>query len=146
MNNKNRGTSLIRASLLAAVLTAGGALVAYASLPSAADDGQARAAARGDNRAQGGSHDQGSDENDADGHATAAGKLADNWDRLDATLNDVLDRLKDGHGADAAVTALQNVIDRLSGDIGLNRAADAINGDTGGPDLPDVVANHPGRP
>jgi hypothetical protein len=118
MNHKHRVARLIRASLLATVLTAGGALVAYASLPSAAEDG----------------------------HATAAGNFAANSDRLDATLNDVLDRLKDGHAADAAVTALQNVIDRLGGDIGLNRAADAINGDTGGPDLPDVVANHPGRP
>jgi hypothetical protein len=118
MNYKIRGASLIRASLLAAILTVGGALVAYASLPSAAEDG----------------------------HATAAGKLVGNSDRLEATLNDVLDRLKDGHAADAAVTALQNVIDRLGGDIGLNRATDAVNGDAGGPDLPDVVTNHPGRP
>ena len=146
MNHKNRGTSLIRAGLLATVLTVGGALVAYASLPSAADDGQARAAARSDNGAQGNGHAQGADENAADGHATAAGKLAANWDRLDATLNDVLDRLKDGHAADAAVAALQNVIDRLGGDIGLNRATDAVNGDAGGPNLPDVVTNHPGRP
>ncbi len=146
MNPKNRGASLVRAGLLATVLTAGGALVAYASLPSATDDGQAHAAARGDNGAEGDSHDQGADENAADGHATAAGKFAANWDRLDGTLNDVLDRLRDGHAADAAVTALQNVIGHLGGDIGLNRATDAVNGDAGSPNLPDVVTNHPGRP
>lgn len=146
MNHKNRRASLIRAGLLAAVLTAGGALVAYASLPLAADGGQAGAAARGDNAAQGSSHDQGADENAAGGTSTASEKLAENWIRLNATLEDVRDRLRDGNAAEAAVTALQNVIDRLGGDIGLNRATDAVNGETGDLDLPDVVTDHPGRP
>ncbi len=146
MNHKNRRASLIRAGLLAAVLTAGGALVAYAALPSAADGGQAHPAARSDNAAQGTSDAQGADENAADGSSTASDKIAANWDRLDATLSDVIDRLTNGHAADAAVSAVQNVIDRLGGDIGLNRATDAVNGDAGGSNLPDVVTNHLGRP
>jgi hypothetical protein len=145
MNSHNRHATLIRAGLLAAVLTAGGALVAYASLPSAADGGQAHAAAKGGNATQSSGHAQGADENPADGTSTAADKLAANWDRLNATLNDVLARLKAGNASDAAVTALQNVIDRLAGDHGLHTAINAVT-DNGGSHLPDVVTNHPGRP
>jgi len=143
MSSHNRHLTLIRAGLLAAVLTAGGALVAYASLPPAADGGQAHAAAKGDNGAQG---TQGADENATDGTTTATEKLSDNWDRLSATLNDVLSRLQNGKASDAAVNALQDVIDRLSGDIGLHKATDAVSGDHGDSSLPDVVTNHPGQP
>jgi len=63
----------------------------------------------------------------------------------------VLDRLMDGNAADAAVNAREDVMERLGGDIGLNRAAEAVGGDVDSPDLPvpdlpDVVENHPGRP
>lgn len=150
MNHRNRRASLIRAGLLATVLTVGGALVAYATKPLAAEGGQAHAAARGDNATDRSSHADGADqnaaENAADGTATASERLAENADRLIATLNRVLDRLADGNAADAAMTALQNVIDRLGGDIGLNHATDALNGEAGRPDLPAVVTNHPGRP
>jgi len=144
MTLHHRHFSLIRAGVLATVLTAGGALVAYAALPAASDGGQAHAAAKADNGAQGTSHVQGTDP--VDGTANATEKLADNWTRLSGHLEDVIARLQNGNAADAAVNAVQNALDRLGGDIGLNKATDAVNGNVPAPDLPDQATSHPGQP
>ena len=140
-----RGTSrfrLIRAGLLAMVLSAGGALVAYAALPSASDNGQARAAA-------GAANGQASTNvpDNAGVPADVSDQLSANQERLLSNLTDVVDRLTDGgNAAQNAIDALNNVIDRLTNDdIGLNKAMDATSG-AGQPDLPDVVSNHPSRP
>jgi hypothetical protein len=146
----HRRTALLRGGLIAIVLTIGGALVAYAALPSASDNGQARAAAGAANGQAGQDHGQAPDnpnENAGDGQSTALDKLAANQERLLAHLQDVLDRLsgKD-HVPDAATDAIQHVIDMLGGDIGLNRAIDAVGGDTGAPDLPGPATDHPSKP
>ena len=148
MHRWNPRTRLLRGGLIAIVLSVGGALVAYASLPSAADDGQARAAAGAANgqaeQGQAGEHPA---ENTADGQATALDQLAENQDRLFATLGDVLARLSDNDNVpDAATDAVQKVMDMLGGDIGLNRAMDAVGGTTGTPALPEAATDHPGRP
>lgn len=147
MHRWNPGTRLLRGGLIAIVLSIGGALVAYASLPSAADEGQARAAAGAANgqgeQGQAGAHPA---ENAGDGQSTALDQLAENQDRLFATLDDVLARLSDNDNVpDAAKNAIQAVIDRLGGDIGLNRAMDAVGGNTGAPALPEAATDH-GRP
>jgi hypothetical protein len=144
MHRWNPGTRLLRGGLIAIVLSIGGALVVYASLPSAADEGQARAAAGAAN----GQGEQGqAPENTGDGQSTALDQLAENQARLFATLDDVLARLSDNDNVpDAATNAIQAVIDRLGGDIGLNRAMDAVGGNTGAPDLPEAATDHPGRP
>jgi hypothetical protein len=144
MHRWNPGTRLLRGGLIAIVLSIGGALVVYASLPSAADEGQARAAAGAAN----GQGEQGqAGENTGDGQSTALDQLAENQARLLATLDDVLARLSDNDNVpDAATNAIQAVIDRLGGDIGLNRAMDAVGGNTGAPDLPEAATDHPGRP
>ena len=148
MHRSNIRARLLRGGLLAVVLSVGSALVVYATLPSAADEGQARAAAgaatgqAGQNQA-----DEHPAENAADGQTTALDQLAENQERLVATLGDVLARLSDNANVpDAATDALQSVIDRLGGDIGLNRATDAVGGNTGAPALPEAATNHPGRP
>jgi type VI protein secretion system component VasK len=148
MHRWNPGPRLLRGGLIAIVLSIAGALVVYASLPSAADDGQARAAAGAANaQAEQGQADEHPAENTADGQSTALDQLAANQERLFATLDDVLARLSDNDNvADAAKDAIQNVIDLLGGDIGLNRAMDAVGGDTGAPDLPEAATDHPGRP
>jgi hypothetical protein len=148
MHPSNLLTRLLRGGLIAIVLSVGGALVAYASLPSAADEGQARAAAGAANgqaeQGQAGAHPA---ENTGEGQSSALDQLAANQDRLLATLGDVLARLTDNENVpEAATDALQNVIDRLGGDIGLNRAMDAVSGNTGAPDLPEAATNHRGRP
>jgi len=148
MHRWNPRTRLLRGGLIAIVLSVGGALVAYASLPSASDDGQARAAAGAANgqaeQGQAGEHPA---ENTADGQATALDQLAENQDRLFATLGDVLARLSDNDNVpDAATDAVQKVIDMLGGDIGLNRAMDAVGGDTGAPELPEAATDHPSKP
>jgi hypothetical protein len=144
----HRRTSLLRGGLIAIVLSIGGALVAYASLPAASDNGQARAAAGAANgQAQQGQADEHPAENTGDGQSTALDKLAANQDRLLAHLQDVLDRLSaNDHVPAAATDAIQHVIDMLGGDIGLNKAMDAVGGNTGAPDLPDVATNHPSKP
>jgi len=144
----DRRTRILRGGLIAIVLAVGGALVAYASLPSAADDGQARAAAGAANgQADQGQADEHPAENTGDGQSTALDQLAENQDRLFATLGDVLARLsEDDNVPDAATDAVQNVIDMLGGDIGLNRAMDAVGGDTGAPDLPEAATDHPSQP
>jgi hypothetical protein len=140
---------LVSAGLIAVVLSLAGALVALASLPPAADDGQARAAAgaansQADAQGQAGEHPA---ENTADGQSTALDQLAENQDRLFATLAHVWDQLGDNDNVpDAARDATQNVIDMLGGDIGLNRAMDAVGGNAGAPELPEAATNHPGRP
>jgi hypothetical protein len=147
MHRWNPRTRLLRGGLIAIVLSMAGTLVAYASLPSAADDGQARAAAGAANgqAEQGGAGAQ--PENAGDGQSTALDQLAENQDRLFATLGDVLARLSENDNVpDAATDAVQNVIDMLGGDIGLNRAMDAVGGDTGAPDLPEAAADHPSKP
>jgi hypothetical protein len=145
MHRWNPGTRLLRGGLIAIVLSIGGALVVYASLPSAADEGQARAAAAGAANDQGEQGQAG--ENTGDGQSTALDQLAANQDRLFATLDDVLARLSDNDNVpDAAKNAIQAVIDRLGGDIGLTRAIDAVGGNTGAPDLPEAATDHPGRP
>jgi hypothetical protein len=59
----------------------------------------------------------------------------------------VLERLSSNENVpDAATDAIQHVIDMLGGDIGLNRAMDAVGGETGAPDLPEAATNHPGKP
>jgi hypothetical protein len=143
-------SGLLRGGLIAIVLTMCGALAVYASLPPASDDGQARAqagAANGqadEDHAQADEHSAG---NTGEGQSTAMDRLAENQDRLFAHLNDVLDRLSSNeHVPSAATDALQHVIDMLGGDIGLNRAMDAVGGDTGAPELPEQATNHPGRP
>lgn len=148
MHRSNLRARLLRGGLLAVVLSVSGALVVYATLPSAADDGQARAAAGAANGQAGQNQsDEHPAENVAEGQSTALDQLAENQDRLLATLGDVLARLSDNENVpDAATDALQNVIDRLGGDIGLNRAMDAVGGDTGAPALPEAATNHPGRP
>jgi type VI protein secretion system component VasK len=148
MHRWNPGPRLLRGGLIAIVLSIAGALVVYASLPSAADDGQARAAAGAANaQAEQGQADEHPAENTADGQSTALDQLAANQERLFATLDDVLARLSDNDNvADAAKDAIQNVIDLLGGDIGLNRAMDAVGGDTGAPDLPEAAADHPSKP
>jgi hypothetical protein len=148
MHRWNPGTRLLRGGLIAIVLSIGGALVVYASLPSAADEGQARAAAGAANgqgeQGQAGAHPAA---NTGDGQSTALDQVAQNQDRLLATLDDVLTRLSDNDNVpEAATNAIQAVIDRLGGDIGLNRAMDAVGGNTGAPDLPEAATNHPGRP
>jgi hypothetical protein len=148
MHRWNPRTRLLRGGLIAIVLSMGGALVAYASLPSAADDGQARAAAGAASgqaeQGQAGDHPA---ENTADGQSTALDQLAENQERLFATLGDVFTRLSDNDDVpDAATDAVQSVIDMLGGDIGLNRAIAAVGGDTGAPDLPEAATNHPSRP
>lgn len=147
MHRRNPRTRLLRGGLIAIVLSMAGALVAYASLPSAADDGQARAAAGAAN-GQAEQHQAGEQpENTGDGQSTALDQLAENQDRLFATLGDVLARLSDNDNVpDAATDAIQKVIDMLGGDIGLNRAMDAVGGDTGAPDLPEAATDHPSRP
>jgi hypothetical protein len=132
----HRRTALLRGALIALVLSVGGALVAYAALPSASDNGQAHAAAGAAN-SQAADHPT---ENTGDGQSTALDKLGANQDRLFAHLSDVLQRLSDNDNVpDAAKDAIQHVIDMLGGDIGLNRAMDAVGGNTGAPD-------HPGKP
>ena len=151
MHPKISRARLVRAGLIAAMLSIGGALIAYASLPLAADDGQARAAAGAANGQA--SHSQ-ADEHPAEdaglGTTAAADRLAENQARLFATLNDVLDRLTANDNVpDAAIDALRNVIERLGGDIGLNRAMDAVGGSTAHPDHPDLLdaaTDHPGKP
>jgi hypothetical protein len=146
----HRRTSLLRGGLIAIVLSIGGALVVYASLPAASDNGQARAAAAAANGQAGSDHGQAADHPDAnagDGQSTALDKLAANQDRLLAHLQDVLDRLSSNDHVPAAATdAIQHVIDMLGGDIGLNKAMDAVGGNTGAPALPDVATNHPSKP
>jgi hypothetical protein len=135
--------SLIRAFLLAVVLTAAGALVAYAALPSASDNGQARAAAGGANGLQ----DSHPSQNSGEQPSSVSDQLSANQERLLSHLHDVVDRLTNGNASQNAVDALNKVIDRLTNeDIGLNRAMDATSGNTGKPDLPAVVSNHPGQP
>jgi hypothetical protein len=148
MHRSNFRARLLRGGLLAVVLSVSGALVVYATLPSAADEGQGRAAAGADNGEAGQNQaDEHPAENTADGQSTALDQLAENQDRLLATLGDVLARLSDNENVpDAATDAVQGVIDRLGGDIGLNRAMDAVGGDTGAPALPEAATNHPGRP
>jgi hypothetical protein len=148
MHRWNPRTRLLRGGLLAIVLSIGGALVAYASLPNAATDGQGRAAAGAANgQAQQGPTDEHPVQNTADGQTTALDQLAENQARLFSTLDDVLARLSDNDNVPAAATdAVQNVIDMLGGDIGLNRAKDAVGGDTGAPDLPEAATDHPSRP
>ena len=148
MHRSNLRARLLRGGLLAVVLSVTGALVVYATLPSAADEGQARAAAGAANGQAGQNQaDEHPAENRADGQSTALDQLAANQERLLATLEDVLGRLSDNENVpDAATDALQSVIDRLGGDIGLNRAMDAVGGDTGAPALPEAATNHPGRP
>jgi hypothetical protein len=137
---KHSRLTLIRAGLLAVVLTAGGALVAYATLPSASDGGQAHAAARGANGQQD-SHPQ----SNGDVPTSVSDQLSANQDRLLSHLQDVVDQLSNGNASQHAVDALNKVIDRLTNeDIGLNRAMDATSGNTGKPaTLPPVVSNHP---
>jgi hypothetical protein len=149
MHRWNPRTRLLRGGLIAIVLSVAGALVAYAALPSAADDGQARAAAGAANGQAGAQRqaDEHPAENTGDGQSTALDQLAENQDRLFATLNDVLDRLSSNENVpDAAKDAIQNVIDMLGGDIGLNRAMDAVGGDIGAPELPEAATDHPGKP
>lgn len=141
-------TRLLRGGLIATALTISGALVAYAALPPQSDDGQARAQAGAENGegsgSQAGEHPV---VNTADGQSTALEQLAENQERLFNTLNDVLDQLSENENVpEAATDALQDVIDMLGGDIGLNRAMDAVGGETGAPDLPEAATNHPGRP
>jgi hypothetical protein len=147
MHRSNLRARLLRGGLLAVVLSVCGALVVYA-LPPAADDGQARAAA-GASKGEAGQNqaDEHPAENTVDGQSTALGQLTENQDRLLATLGDVLARLSgNANVPDAATDALHSVIDRLGGDIGLNRAADAVGGDTAAPALPEAATNHPSRP
>ncbi|HEY8921115.1 MAG TPA: hypothetical protein VIN32_00635 [Candidatus Limnocylindria bacterium] len=148
MHRWNPRTRLLRGGLIAIVLSVAGSLVAYASLPSAADEGQARAAAgAADGQAGQSQADTHPAENTGEGQSTALDQLAENQDRLLATLGDVLARLSANENVPAAATdAVQRVIDRLGGDIGLNRAMDAVGGNTGAPDLPEAATNHPGRP
>lgn len=148
MHRSNLRTRLLRGGLIAVVLTVAGSLVAYAALPSAADQGQERAAAGAANgQAQQGQADEHPTANTADGQSTALDQLAENQDRLFATLGDALARLSDNENVpDAATDAVQDVIDALAGNIGLNRAIDAVGGDTGAPELPEAATNHPGRP
>jgi hypothetical protein len=150
MHRWNPRTRLLRGGLIAIVLSVGGALVAYAALPSTADDGQARAAAGAANGQAEQEHGQTADlpaENAADGQSTALDQLAENQDRLFATLNDVLDRLSSNENVpDAATDAIQHVIDMLGGVIGLYRAMDAVGGVNGAPVLPEAATNHPGKP
>jgi hypothetical protein len=139
----------LRSGLIAAALSISGVLVAYASLPSQAADGQARAEAgaangQADSNSQADEHPA---ENTADGQSTALDQLAENQDRLFATLNHVLDQLNGNENVpDAAKNAIQNVIDLLGGDIGLNRAMDAVGGDTGARAHPVAPTHHPGQP
>jgi len=149
MHRWNPRIRLLRGGLIAIVLSLAGALAVYASLPSAADEGQARAAAGADNGQAGGQGEAGAqpEENAADGQSTALDQLAENQDRLFATLNRVLEQLGDNENVpDAATDAIQHVIDMLGGDIGLNRAMDAVGGDTGAPALPEAATNHSGKP
>ena len=148
MQRRNSGTRILRGGLVAIVLSLGGALVAYASLPSAADEGQARAAAGAANGQAGQNQAlQRPEKNAADGQSTALGRLAENQDRLIATLGDVLARLSDNENVpDAAIDALQDVMDRLAVDVGLNRAMDAVGGNTNAPALPEAATRHSGRP
>ena len=134
---------LFRAGLIALMLTASGALVAYAALPSASDNGQARAAAGAAN-GQAANHPS---ENAGEPAADVADQLSANQERLLSNLSEVVDRLTaGGNAAQNAIDAVNDVIDRLTNDdIGLNRAMDATSG-AGQPDLPDVVSNHPGQP
>ena len=156
MHHTTSRAGLVRAGLTAAALSIGGALVAYASLPPASNDGQARAEAGAANGQAANSHrsdgqaDHHPDENAGQGTTTAGDRLAENQDRLVSTLSDVMDRLTANDKVpDAAVNALQNVIDRLGGDIGLNRAMEAVGGSADHPDhpnLPDAATDHPGKP
>jgi hypothetical protein len=148
MHRRNSRIRLLRGGMIAIVLSVGGTLVAYASLPSAADEGQARAAAGAANGQAGQNQaDQHPEANTAEGQSTALDQLAENQDRLLATLGDVLARLTDNENVpDAATDALQKVIDRLGGDIGLNRAMDAVGGNTGAPGLPEAATRNSHRP
>ncbi len=148
MHRWNPRTRLLRGGLIAIVLSIAGSLVAYASLSSAADEGQARAAAGAANgQAEQGQADEHPAENVGEGQSTALDQLAENQDRLSATLGDVLARLSENENVpDAATDAVQRVIDMLGGDIGLNRAVEAVGGDIGTPELPEAATNHPGRP
>src|SRR6266566_3654641 len=129
MHRWNPRTRLLRGGLVAIVLSISGVLVAYASLPSASDSGQAHAAlgaANGQANPQGPT-DEHPTENTADGQSTALDQLAANQDRLFAHLSDVLTRLSGrDHVPAAATDAIQHVIDLLGGDIGLNRAMGAV--------------------
>lgn len=148
MHRWNLRSRLLRGGLIAVVLTVAGSLVAYAALPSASDQGQARAAAgAGNGQAQQGQTDEHPTEITAEGQSTALDQLAENQDRLFATLDDVLARLSDNENVpDAATDAIQDVIDRLGGDIGLNRAMDAVGGTSGAPELPEAATDHAARP
>jgi hypothetical protein len=147
MHRWNPRTRLLRAGLIAIVLSIGGALVAYASLPSAADNGQARAAAGAANGQANSQADEHPTENTGDGQSTALDQLAANQERLFSHLSDVLQQLSDNANVpDAATNVIQHVIDMLGGDIGLNRAIDAVGGDTGAAALPEAATDHPSKP
>jgi hypothetical protein len=139
----------LRSGLIAAALSISGVLVAYASLPSQASDGPARAeagAANGQADSQG-QADEHPAENTGDGQSTALAQLEENQERLFATLNHLLDQFGDNENVpDAAKDAIGNVLDLLDGDIGLNRAMEAVDGDTGAPALPESATDHPGKP
>jgi len=148
MRRRSSSIRLLRGGLIAIVLSIGATLVAYAALPSAADEGQARSAAGAANGQAGQNQaDQHPAENTAEGQAIALDRLGENQDRLLATLGDVLARLSDNAKVpEAATDALQNVIDRLGGDIGLNRAMDAVGANAGAPALPEAATRNSGRP
>jgi hypothetical protein len=141
----NTRKSLLRAGALAALLAAGSAMVVFAALPAASGNAADAAAAGLENGTAQGANGQ-ADLNSADGTATAADQLSANLDRLNSTLNDVIDRLMNGNAADAAVSAVQAVVERLGGDVGLNHAIDAVGGDHGAPSVPDVATDHPSQP
>ena len=148
MHRWNSRIRILRGGLIAAALSISGALVVNAALPSAADDGQARAQAGAANgqgsQGQAGQHPA---ENVGEGQSTALDQLAENQERLFNRLNDVLNQLGENENVpDAAIGALQKVVDMLGGDIGLNRAIEAVGGEHGAPELPDAVTNHPGQP
>jgi hypothetical protein len=134
---------LIRAGLIAAVLSAAGALAAYAALPTASDNGQAHAAAGAAN----GQAANRPSQNTGEKPSSVSDQLSANQERLLSNLTDVVDRLTNGgHAAQNAIDAVNNVIDRLTNeDIGLNRAMEAVSG-ADHPDLPDAASNHPSRP
>ena len=145
MNHLLHRSSLIRAGAMAALLVVGGAVAAYAALPSSTGSA-ADAAGSGLSRAAAQSANGQADENSADGTSTAADWLAANLDRLNSTLTDVWNRLTDGNAAAAAADAVQATIDRMGDDVGLMHAIDAVGGDHSAPDASGQIPPHPSQP
>lgn len=148
-----KAAGVIQVAIAIATLTAVAAFAAHASLPSAADAGQERAAAGAAN-GQAADAQGGNVQGEGFDAEVVTDQLSENHDLVLANLDAVLERLEASDADQAAVDALEMVIEMLANDdIGLNRASDAVtNQGVDEADLPPALDglptpdDHPGRP